>query len=127
MSVLGFAYFNNGTDYRYSYGNDLVGGEVWFQYQPDTIQLAAAFPAYTTSIGPVLGLPNPMVAAITATAAKVSILPTALPKTILAFPTTNPGVTGAPFIASNTLFVSQGLTGAAVQIGTTGPTGSVVI
>ena len=47
--------------------------------------------------------------------------------TIIAVPTSNPGITGALHIVNNTLYVSQGPSAAAVQIGTTGPTGSVAV
>ena len=53
--------------------------------------------------------------------------PTILPISLIMLPTSNPGITGAIHIVNNTLYVSQGPSAAAVQIGTTGPTGSVAV
>jgi hypothetical protein len=127
MSILGFAYSSNGTQWRYSFGNDLVGGEVWFQFRPDPNQIAAAFPGYPAVMTSVLGLSPQYAASVGANAIAHGPAPTAVVAATLAVPVSNPGATGALFIASNTLFVSQGPTGAAVQIGATGPTGAVVI
>lgn len=46
---------------------------------------------------------------------------------IIALPQYNPGITGALHLVGNTIFVSAGPTGAAVQIGATGPTGAVAV
>ena len=53
--------------------------------------------------------------------------PTILPISLIMLPTSNPGITGAIHIVNNTLYVSQGPSAAAVQIGTTGPTGGVAV
>ena len=53
--------------------------------------------------------------------------PVVAPTLVHALPTSNPGLTGALYLANNTLYVSQGPTGAAVQIGATGPTGVAVV
>ena len=50
--------------------------------------------------------------------------PIVLPVTLLQLPTSNPGITGAVHVINNTLYISQGPSVAAVQIGTTGPIGS---
>ena len=53
--------------------------------------------------------------------------PVVVPISIISIPTSNPGITGALHIVNNTLYVSQGPSAAAVQIGTTGPTGGVAV
>lgn len=53
--------------------------------------------------------------------------PIVLPVTIIQLPTSNPGITGALHLVGNTLFVSAGPTGTAVQIGSTGPTGGAAV
>lgn len=49
------------------------------------------------------------------------------PPSLFVFPQTDPGVTGAAFIANNTLKVSLGSNPVAVQIGATGATGLAVV
>lgn len=53
--------------------------------------------------------------------------PIILPNTIISLPTANPGITGALHLVNNTLQVSQGPVAAAIQIGSTGPTGGATV
>ncbi len=74
MAVIGFAYADAAT-YRMSFGDDLVAGEVWFQYMPISAQLAVAFstPLDAPAGGSVsTALPDPM---IVVTAAPVVVVP----------------------------------------------------
>ena len=53
--------------------------------------------------------------------------PPPAPISIHALPSSDPGMTGALFIVNNTLKVSQGPAGTAIQVGATGPTGQAAV
>ena len=79
----------------------------------------------TGIITPYTGLSTAMVDTAYATWLLSNPPPPPPPATVMivALPQSDPGVTGALHLVNNTLFVSNGPTGAAIQIGTTGPTG----
>ena len=68
-NTIGYAYNNAGTSWRYSYGNDLVAGEAWFQYQPDPMQLATTFSGYAAQLAKRFGNPIAFAALIASTPA----------------------------------------------------------